>query len=42
MKDDYVRAAHVIHTFGQPAKVYNVTSIHLTSPERAAELADHA
>ncbi len=31
--DDYVRAAHVIHTFGQPAKFYNMTSIYLTSPE---------
>jgi hypothetical protein len=32
-KDDYVRAAHVIHTFGEPAKFYNVTSIYLTSPD---------
>jgi hypothetical protein len=32
-KDDYVRAAHVIHTFGQPAKFYNMTSIYLTSPD---------
>lgn len=31
---DYVRAAHVIHTFGQPAKFYNMTSIYLTSPDR--------
>ena len=32
-KDDYVRAAHVIHTFGQPAKFYNMTNIYLTSPD---------
>lgn len=32
-KPDYVRAAHVIHTFGQPAKFYNMTSIYLTSPD---------
>jgi hypothetical protein len=31
--DDYVRAARVIHTFGQPAKFYGMTSIYLTSPE---------
>lgn len=32
-RDDYVRAAHVIHTFGQPAKFYGMTSIYLTSPD---------
>ena len=32
-RDDYVRAAHVIHTFGQPAKFYSMTSIYLTSPD---------
>ena len=32
-KDDYARAAHVIHTFGQPGKFYNMTSIYLTSPD---------
>ena len=32
-RDDFVRAAHVIHTFGQPAKFYGMTSIYLTSPE---------
>lgn len=31
--DDFVRAAHVIHTFGRPAKFYNMTSIYLTSPD---------
>lgn len=29
--EDYVRAARVIHTFGQPAKFYGMTSIYLTS-----------
>jgi len=33
-KDDYVRAARVIHTFGRPAKFYGMTSIYLTSPDR--------
>ena len=33
-KDDYVRAGRVIHTFGQPAKFYGMTSIYLTSPGR--------
>ena len=32
-EDDYVRAAHVIHTLGQPGKFYNMTSIYLTSPD---------
>ena len=32
-RDDFVRAAHVIHTFGQPAKFYSMTSIYLTSPD---------
>ncbi len=32
-RDDYVRAAHVISTFGQPAKFYTMTSIYLTSPD---------
>jgi Methyltransferase domain len=32
-REDYVRAAHVIHTFGQPAKFYTMTSIYLTSPD---------
>jgi len=32
-RDDYVRAAHVIHTFGRPAKFYSMTSIYLTSPD---------
>ncbi len=32
-EDDYVRAAHVIHTFGEPAKFYSMTSIYLTSPD---------
>lgn len=31
--EDYVRAAHVIHTFGQPGKYYSMTSIYLTSPD---------
>ena len=31
--EDYVRAAHVIHTFGEPAKFYAMTSIYLTSPD---------
>ncbi len=31
--DDYARAAHVIHTFGQPTKFYSMTSIYLTSPD---------
>ena len=30
---DYVRAARVIHTFGEPAKFYGMTSIYLTSPD---------
>jgi hypothetical protein len=30
---DYVRAAHVIHTFGLPAKFYSMTNIYLTSPD---------
>lgn len=32
-REDYVRAAHVISTFGQPAKFYTLTSIYLTSPD---------
>jgi Methyltransferase domain len=32
-REDYVRAAHVISTFGQPAKFYTMTSIYLTSPD---------
>jgi len=32
-RDDFVRAAHVIHTFGHPAKFYSMTSIYLTSPD---------
>lgn len=32
-KEDYVRAGRVIHTFGQPAKFYGMTSIYLTSPD---------
>lgn len=32
-KDDYVRAGRVIHTFGQPAKFYGMTSIYLSSPD---------
>lgn len=32
-RDDFIRAAHVIHTFGQPAKFYAMTSIYLTSPD---------
>jgi len=32
-KDDYVRAARVIHTFGRPAKFYAMTSIYLASPD---------
>src|ERR1035437_9481439 len=32
-KDDFVRAARVIHTFGRPAKFYAMTSIYLTSPD---------
>ena len=31
--EDYVRAAHVIHTFGEPAKFYSMTSIYLISPD---------
>ena len=30
--EDMVRAAHVIHTFGQPGKYYSMTKIYLTSP----------
>lgn len=33
-RDEFIRAAHVIHTFGQPAKFYGMTSIYLTSPDR--------
>ena len=29
---DYVRAAHVIQTFGEPMKFYNQTRIYLTTP----------
>src|SRR5262245_34052070 len=32
-QDDYVRAGRVIHTFGQPAKFYSMTSVYLTSPD---------
>lgn len=32
-RSDYVRAGRVIHTFGQPAKFYGMTSIYLTSPD---------
>jgi hypothetical protein len=32
-REDYVRAAHVISAFGQPAKFYTMTSIYLTSPD---------
>lgn len=31
--DDYVRAARVIHTFGQPGKFYSVTNIYLEDRE---------
>lgn len=31
-ESDYVRAAHAIHTFGEPAKFYSMTNIYLTSP----------
>ena len=30
---DYVRAARVIRTFGEPAKFYNYTNVYLTSPD---------
>lgn len=30
---DYVRAARVIHTFGQPGRFYGATNIYLTSPD---------
>lgn len=30
---DYVRAARVIHTFGQPGKFYKMTSVYLASPD---------
>jgi hypothetical protein len=30
-RDDFVRAARVIHTFGRPAKFYGMTNIYLTS-----------
>jgi hypothetical protein len=33
-RQDYVRAARVIHTFGQPAKFYGMTNLYLTSPDR--------
>lgn len=32
--DDMVRAARVIHTFGQPGKYYSLTKIYLVSPDR--------
>ncbi|MGO1393332.1 methyltransferase domain-containing protein [Agrococcus casei] len=32
-KPDYMRAASVIRTFGQPAKFYKSTNIYLTSPD---------
>jgi Methyltransferase domain len=32
-RKDFVRAAHVIATFGQPAKFYTMTSIYLASPD---------
>lgn len=32
-REDYVRAAHVICTFGEPAKFFTTTSIYLTSPD---------
>lgn len=32
-RDDFIRAAHVIHTFGKPAKFYSMTSIYLSSPD---------
>jgi len=35
--DDFVRAARVIHTFGQPAKFYRRTSIYLTSRDRTVK-----
>lgn len=31
--DDYVRAARVIHTFGQPGSYYGITNIYLEDPE---------
>ncbi|MDN4489255.1 hypothetical protein QQX13_00255 [Demequina sp. SYSU T00068] len=31
--DDFVRAARVIHTFGQPGKYYGTTNIYLENPE---------
>ena len=31
--DDMVRAARVIHTFGQPGKYYSLTKIYLVSPD---------
>lgn len=34
MHDDMVRAARVIHTFGQPGKYYSLTKIYLVSPDR--------
>lgn len=32
-RDDFVRAAKVIATFGQPAKFYTMTGLYLTSPD---------
>ena len=32
-RDDFVRAAKVIATFGAPAKFYSMTGIYLTSPD---------
>lgn len=32
-QEDFVHAALVVHTFGEPAKFYTMTSIYLTSPD---------
>jgi hypothetical protein len=36
-KSDYVRAAHAIHTFGEPAKFYSIDAAHRNSPEMLIE-----
>jgi len=36
-REDFVRAARVIRTFGQPAKFYSMTNIYLTSPDGAVK-----
>ncbi len=35
--DDFVRAARVIHTFGQPGKYYGITNIYLEDPDTSVK-----